>query len=107
MALDSFREECGVFGIWEHPEASRMTYLGLFALQHRGQESCGIVTLKDNQHLQFKGLGIVADTFTEPELDRLQGRAAVGHVRYSTTGENLLSNAQPLTAQLKEGPIAI
>jgi amidophosphoribosyltransferase len=104
---DSFREECGVFAIWNHPEASRLSYLGLFALQHRGQESCGIVTLKDGRHLDFKGLGIVPDTFTESELDRLQGNSAVGHVRYATTGENLLSNAQPLTANLKEGPIAI
>ncbi|MCC6277987.1 MAG: amidophosphoribosyltransferase [Oligoflexia bacterium] len=105
--MKTWREECGVFGIWNHSEASRMTYLGLFALQHRGQESCGIVSLKDGEHIHHKGLGLVADNFTESELDRLSGKTAIGHVRYSTTGANLLTNAQPLTASLKEGPLAI
>ncbi|MBK9293988.1 MAG: amidophosphoribosyltransferase [Oligoflexia bacterium] len=104
---DSFREECGVFGIWNHPEASRMTYLGLYALQHRGQESCGIVTLHEGMHLHHKSLGLVADSFSEQNLDRLKGSAAIGHVRYATTGDNLLTNAQPLTTNLKEGPLAL
>ena len=104
---DGFHDECGVFGIWDHSEASRLTYLGLFALQHRGQESCGIVSLNDGQHIHHKALGLVADKFKEPHLDRLKGRAAIGHVRYATTGENLLTNAQPLTAMLGEGPVAI
>jgi amidophosphoribosyltransferase len=105
--LKKWREECGVFGIWNHPEASRITYLGLFALQHRGQESCGIVSLDKENHIHHKGLGLVADNFTEPELDRLSGRTAIGHVRYATTGENLLTNAQPLTANLKDGFVAV
>lgn len=106
-----WKDECGVFGIWDDPEASRLTYLGLYALQHRGQESAGIVTLEnpgDNgTHLNHKGLGLVADVFQESDLDRLKGHSAIGHVRYSTTGSNLLSNAQPLTAKLRKTPIAI
>lgn len=97
-----------MFGIWGHSEASRMTYLGLYALQHRGQESAGIVSLDENGgHLEHKGLGLVADVFSEPDLDRLTGNAAIGHVRYSTAGENLLTNAQPLTARLYSGPVAL
>ncbi len=104
----AWREECGVFGIWGHSEASRMTYLGLYALQHRGQESAGIISLDaSGEHLEHKGLGLVADVFSETDLDRLKGSAAVGHVRYSTTGENLLTNAQPLTARLFSGPVAL
>jgi amidophosphoribosyltransferase len=102
-----FREECGVVGIWNEPEASRLAYLGLYAIQHRGQESAGIVTLQDGRHKEHKGLGLVADVFKENDLDRLSGHAAIGHVRYSTTGENYLSNTQPLTAELLSGPVAI
>jgi amidophosphoribosyltransferase len=102
----AFRDECGVFGVWNHPEASRITYLGLFALQHRGQESCGIVSYKDGKHLNHKAQGLVSSAFDEAQLDRLSGNIAIGHVRYSTTGENLLSNAQPLTASLKDGVLA-
>lgn len=104
---NSWREECGVFGIWDHPEAARLTYLGLYAMQHRGQESAGIVSLEKGQHISHKGLGLVGDVFQEPDLVRLVGRAAVGHVRYSTTGQNLLTNAQPLTALLLNGPVAL
>ena len=104
---NSWREECGVFGIWDHPEAARLTYLGLYAMQHRGQESAGIVSLEKGQHISHKGLGLVGDVFQEPDLERLVGRAAVGHVRYSTTGQNLLTNAQPLTALLLNGPVAL
>jgi amidophosphoribosyltransferase len=104
---DRFKDECGVFGIWNHPESSRLTYLGLYALQHRGQESCGIVTLYEGQHIHHKSLGLVADGFSESELNRLKGDQAIGHVRYATTGENLLTNAQPITTNLKEGPMAI
>lgn len=104
----AWRDECGVFGVWGHSEASRMTYLGLYALQHRGQESAGIVSLDSSgDHLEHKGLGLVADVFSEADLDRLTGLASIGHVRYSTTGDNLLSNAQPLTARLYSGPIAL
>lgn len=102
-----FRDECGVFGIWNHPQASRLAYLGLYAIQHRGQESAGIVTLDGEAHRAEHGLGLVADVFNEEKLDQLTGRAAIGHVRYSTTGMNSISNAQPLTAQLFNGPIAV
>ncbi len=107
MMKHSWREECGVFGIWNHEEASRLAYLGLYAMQHRGQESAGIVSLHQAQHITHKGLGLVADVFTESELQRLQGRIAIGHVRYSTTGQNLITNAQPLAAQLFNGPVAV
>ena len=113
--MKSWHDECGVFGIWNHPEASRLTYLGLYAIQHRGQESAGIVSLDTTdvgvsgipEHIHHKGLGLVADVFDEDSLNRLKGRHSIGHVRYSTTGQNYLTNAQPLTAKLLNGPIAI
>lgn len=107
--MKSFKEECGVFGIWNHPEASRLTYLGLYAMQHRGQEAAGIVSLdaERSQHLIHKNLGLVADVFVEADLQRLKGKAAVGHVRYGTTGGNSISNVQPLTSNLLNGPIAL
>ncbi|MGZ3725536.1 MAG: amidophosphoribosyltransferase [Pseudobdellovibrio sp.] len=109
---DSFREECGVFGIWNHPEAARLTYLGLYAMQHRGQESAGIVVLDQSrpekpQHRVHKALGLVADVFSEAQLQKLTGTSAIGHVRYSTTGDNLVANAQPLTSELLSGPVAL
>lgn len=104
----SWKEECAVFGVWGDPEASRISFLGLYAQQHRGQESAGIVSLDENgHHVIDRGMGLVGDVFKEENLKRLKGEAAIGHVRYSTTGRNLLSNAQPLTAQLFNGPIAI
>jgi amidophosphoribosyltransferase len=104
----AWKEECGVFGIWNHQEASRLTYLGLFAMQHRGQESAGISSLMENgEMLHHKGLGLAGDVFGEEELGRLEGRSAIGHVRYSTTGQNLLINAQPLSANLMSGPVSI
>ncbi|MEY4617634.1 MAG: hypothetical protein RJB66_2594 [Pseudomonadota bacterium] len=105
--MKTWREECAVVGVWNHGEASRLAYLGLFAMQHRGQESAGVVSLNEGQHIHHKGLGLVGDVFSEGDLVRLQGRAAIGHVRYSTTGQNLLTNAQPLTAQLYNGPVAV
>lgn len=105
--MSSWREECGVFGIWNDPEASRLTYLGLYSMQHRGQESAGIVSLSEGQHFHHKGLGLVGDTFSEGQLERLKGNAALGHVRYSTSGQNLLTNAQPLVANLYNGPVAL
>lgn len=107
MKSGGFREECGVFGIWNHPEASRLAYLGLYAMQHRGQESAGLVSLHNREHIHHKGLGLVGDVFKDADLERLQGSTAIGHVRYSTTGQNLLTNAQPLTALLLNGPIAV
>lgn len=107
MNDDKWREECGVFGVWNFPEAARLTYLGLYAMQHRGQESAGIVSLKNGQHIIHKGLGLVGDVFKESDLQRLEGNFSMGHVRYSTTGQNLLINAQPLTADLLNGPVAL
>lgn len=104
----SWKEECAVFGIWGEPEASRFAFLGLYAQQHRGQESAGIVTLDEfGHHVIDRGMGLVGDVFKEENLKRLKGESAIGHVRYSTTGRNLLNNAQPLTAQLFNGPVAI
>ena len=103
-----FREECGVFGIWNHEEAAHLNYLGLFAMQHRGQESAGIVCLNSEmQHQLHKGLGLVGEVFTEEVLSRLPGRSSIGHVRYSTSGQNLLINAQPFQANLLNGPVAL
>lgn len=104
----SWKEECAVFGAFNDPEASRIVFLGLYAQQHRGQESAGIVSLDSNgHHVIDRGMGLVGDIFKESNLNRLKGEVAIGHVRYSTTGRNLLNNAQPLTAQLLNGPIAI
>ncbi len=98
---------CAVFGVWNHEEAARITYLGLYAMQHRGQESSGIVSLSEGRHFHHKGLGLVADIFKEEQLKALPGKAAVGHNRYSTTGQNLLANAQPLTAEMMSGSLAL
>ncbi len=107
MALDKFREECGVFGIFNHPEAANLTYLGLYALQHRGQESAGIVS-SDGRALHLeKAMGLVADVFTEARLKRLPGDLAIGHVRYSTTGSSQLKNAQPILAGYRRGTVAL
>lgn len=107
----NWKEECGVFGIWNHPEPAQLTYLGLYAMQHRGQESAGIVVLNQDKtqalHKVHKGLGLVSDVFTDSILKKMSGVAAIGHVRYSTTGENLISNAQPLTSELLSGPVAL
>jgi len=105
--LKSWQDECAIFGIWNHPEASRMAYLGLYALQHRGQEASGIVTLNEREHLEHKGFGLVHDVFQETDLDRLKGGAAIGHNRYSTTGENERFNIQPLKAVLYNGPVSL
>jgi amidophosphoribosyltransferase len=104
---DKLEEECGIFGIVAHPEAARMAYLGIYALQHRGQESAGIVT-SDRKHLHIeKGMGYVADVFTESRLERLHGDSALGHVRYSTAGESAMWNAQPILIDCWRGPIAL
>ncbi|HTS01908.1 MAG TPA: amidophosphoribosyltransferase, partial [Thermoanaerobaculia bacterium] len=100
---DKFREECGVFGIFGHPDAANLTYLGLYAMQHRGQESAGIVTWGGSRIFVEKGMGYVADLFDEARLSRLPGRSAVGHVRYSTAGDSLLENAQPIVYNTNKG----
>ncbi|MCB0421561.1 MAG: amidophosphoribosyltransferase [Bdellovibrionales bacterium] len=105
--MKHWHEECAVFGVYGDPEAGRMAYLGLYAQQHRGQESTGIVTCKNGKHIHHKGLGLVGEVFPEEELVRLKGEMGIGHCRYSTTGGNALTNTQPLTAQLFNGPVAI
>ncbi len=101
------REECGVVAIHGHPEAARQAYLGLYALQHRGQESAGIATA-DGQHLaNIKGMGLVSEIFTDEVLAKLPGSMAIGHTRYSTTGDSALLNAQPIRVESTKGLIAI
>ena len=98
---------CGVFGIFNHPNAAQLTYYGLYALQHRGQESAGIVAFDGEQFLTHKGMGLVPQIFDQASLDHLAGSMAVGHTRYSTTGSSHLRNAQPLTVDCARGQIAI
>jgi amidophosphoribosyltransferase len=105
---DTLREECGVFGIFGHPEAAAITALGLHALQHRGQEAAGIVSFDGARFHSERRLGLVGDTFSRREvIERLPGSAAVGHVRYSTTGATILRNVQPLFAELNAGGFAV
>ena len=106
--FDKLHEECGVFGIFGHPEAANLTYLGLYALQHRGQESCGIVA-SDGMHLKAHlGMGLVADVFKRDDVfDRLPGHSAIGHVRYSTAGGNDMKNCQPIMVDYSRGSIAV
>jgi amidophosphoribosyltransferase len=98
---------CGVFGIYGHPEAANLTYLGLHALQHRGQESAGIVTSDGQQLSAYRGMGHVIDVFPPEQIGRLKGDVAIGHVRYSTAGGSLLKNAQPIAVDYSRGSIAI
>ena len=104
---DKFHDECGLFGVWNHPEAANLTYLGLYALQHRGQESAGIAASDGVTLHTEKAMGWVADVFSPERLRRLPGHRAIGHVRYSTAGTSRLRNAQPITANTARGPIAI
>ncbi len=107
MTFDKLHEECGVFGIFGHPEAANMTYLGLYALQHRGQESAGIAASDDTHVRVSRSMGYVADVFGSDELAQLPGSVAIGHVRYSTAGESKLSNAQPILIDCAHGQIAL
>ena len=105
---DKFHEECGVFGIWGHPEAAALTALGLHALQHRGQEAAGIVTFDGNQFWVERHIGLVGDNFTKPSvMERLKGDRAIGHNRYSTAGGAALRNVQPLFAEFAAGGFAV
>lgn len=104
---DQFRDQCGVVGVFGHKEAANLTYLGLYALQHRGQESSGIVSTDGRQFYQQKGMGLVADIFTKDRLKRLPGDAAIGHNRYSTTGASELNNAQPVAVNFAFGNLAL
>ena len=104
---DKLHEECGVFGIFGSPDASTLTTLGLHALQHRGQEGAGIVTFDGSRFHGVRRTGLVGDNFNKPEIiDRLNGRNAIGHVRYSTTGDSISKNIQPLYADLSSGGFA-
>ncbi|BDG61282.1 amidophosphoribosyltransferase [Caldinitratiruptor microaerophilus] len=101
------RDECGVFGVYGHPEAARLTYYGLYALQHRGEESAGIAVSTGDRLLSHRGMGLVTDVFRDEDLARLQGPHAVGHVRYSTTGSSTLANAQPIVVETRRGSLAV
>ena len=108
MDGDSLREECGVFGVFGHEDASALTALGMHALQHRGQEACGIVSFDGKRFHSERRIGLVGDAFSKPStMERLKGRAAVGHTRYSTTGEQVLRNVQPMFAELSTGGFAV
>ena len=105
---DRLHEECGVFGVWGHPDAAAITALGLHALQHRGQEACGIVTYDGDQFHSERRMGLVGDHFNSVKIiDRLRGDVAIGHVRYSTSGATILRNVQPLFADLASGGFAL
>ena len=105
--LEKPRESCGIFGIYGHPEGSTLTYFGLYALQHRGQESAGIAVSRDNNIVDHKGMGLVPDVFDMPHLEQLKGGSAIGHVRYSTTGSSILVNAQPFVVHHRKNSYAI
>lgn len=107
LISDNFNEECGIFGIYGHPEAANLTYLGLYALQHRGQEGAGIVS-SDSFHLHCeKGMGLVSDIFSADVIKRLPGHAAIGHNRYSTTGGSHIKNVQPIMINYALGSLAL
>ncbi|MEW6108019.1 MAG: amidophosphoribosyltransferase [Nitrospirota bacterium] len=107
FVLDKLHEECGVFGVFGHPEASNLTYLGLYALQHRGQEGAGICSSDGKQLFIEKSMGLVADIFSERRLKKLPGHIAIGHNRYSTAGSSVLKNVQPIVANFSLGSLAI
>jgi len=101
------REACGLFGIYGHPEAARLSYFGMYALQHRGQESAGIAVARENNIVEHKGMGLVPDVFDVTHLEHLEGESAIGHVRYSTTGSSILGNAQPFVVHHRQKAYAI
>src|SRR5208337_2131392 len=107
LPIHDIHEECGVFGVFNHPEAANLTYLGLYSLQHRGQEGAGICSsVGKNLHCE-KAIGLVADIFSEKRLKRLPGPIAIGHNRYSTAGGGGLKNVQPFMANYSLGSIAL
>jgi amidophosphoribosyltransferase len=107
IEINKLREECGVFGIYGHAEAARLTYLGLYALQHRGQESCGIVASDSSELRLERKMGHVSEAFDQSALDRLRGGSAIGHVRYSTAGDVSILEAQPFLVTCQHGQIAV
>jgi amidophosphoribosyltransferase len=104
---DHFHDHCGIVGVFGHPEASKLAYLGLYALQHRGQESAGIVATEGQRLEVVKGMGLVQDIFTSEALARLSGHAAIGHTRYSTAGDSSPLNAQPILIDCNKGHLAL
>ncbi len=106
---DKFREECGLMGLWNHKEASNLTYLGLYAQQHRGQEGAGVVSLDrvEGRFSIHKNIGLVADIFSDFDFSKLPGDSAIGHVRYTTAGGNIVANVQPFFADIALGKVAI
>ncbi|MBX3218252.1 MAG: class II glutamine amidotransferase, partial [Labilithrix sp.] len=104
---DHFRDQCGVFAVYGHSEAANIAYLGLHALQHRGQESAGIVTSDGEQLYAHRAMGLVQDAFSAEQLQKLPGRSAIGHVRYSTAGGSHLRNAQPFAVDYAKGSLAV
>jgi amidophosphoribosyltransferase len=107
MTDKKINENCGLFGIFNHPEASIMTYLGLYALQHRGQESAGIVSSDGEVLYDYKEMGQVREVFPQDVLALLKGLNAIGHVRYSTTGTSNIANAQPIRVDHLDGSMAL
>lgn len=105
--FDELHEECGLFGVFNHPKASHLTYLGLYALQHRGQESAGIVSSDGKKMYEHRGMGLVAQVFDEKILQGLSGSTAIGHNRYSTTGQSRASNIQPLLVDCRVGKVVL
>ncbi|MCD4805025.1 MAG: amidophosphoribosyltransferase [Desulfobacterales bacterium] len=105
--LDKPREACGIFGMHDYPEAAKLCYFGLYALQHRGQESAGIAVADDNDITVHKGMGLVPDVFEIDHLETLKGGSAIGHVRYSTTGSSTISNAQPFVVRHRNKSYAV
>src|SRR5262245_41516973 len=105
--FDKFREECAVMAIYGHPEAAKLAYLGLYSMQHRGQESAGICTSDGSEIFCHKAMGHVADIFTQAVLGTLPGTLAIGHTRYSTAGDTVLLNAQPFSVATQKGRVAI
>ncbi|MDP2921486.1 MAG: amidophosphoribosyltransferase [Candidatus Omnitrophota bacterium] len=107
MINEYLKDKCGVFGIFGHKDAARLTYLGLYALQHRGQESAGIITSDGRLVREHKGMGLVSEVFNEEEIAKLTGNIAVGHTRYSTTGSSNIKNAQPFLVETLSGHMAV
>src|SRR3989338_8650870 len=104
---EAVKHYCGLFGIYGHRDAARLTYLGLYSLQHRGEEAAGIVTYDGKVMQSHKGMGLVSEVFNEANLHQLPGRMALGHTRYSTTGSSTLKNSQPLVVQYAKGSLAV
>jgi amidophosphoribosyltransferase len=106
--LEGLHEECGVFGVWGHPDAARLTYFGLHALQHRGQEGAGIVSNNDGHLIGHRGLGLLTQVFSEEaNITRLKGNTTIGHVRYATSGSGSIDNIQPFIFRFHDGDVAL